>query len=1086
MNTDLPRKTFLLGCIFFILSLASLAYSKTNSRDEIKETKIWMSSSSDSQLIDYQNIKSQLTLVDTENFVTGYFTGTVWLQILIENHSMSEIEDVLAIEYPMIDKIDFYEVVDDIPVKLVSTGLEKGRSSRQLDSPYFGFNLKVPPQKTKTYLISASSKTSMSFPLKIKSLEEFNRSTHSLDFRLGIYVGFILLLIIYNFSLGITTRDRSHLLYAGTVLFFHGLTLLAVFGYPSRFFWPEAAWLSTRQHSIFEGLAVGFSLLFANNFLDLNQTNKKISTAFKTWACLGFISAAMGLYFDNVFILGWSLLNGILSSIASLVVGGYAYKKTRSNESFFFFLAWTMFLIPTLVYCFKYIGLIQSGEIIAVSVLFGAAIEAGILSIALGFKIRKISFEKFAAQAEALRNIKFAKEKQDNFIANTSHELRTPVGVIMGLIDLVLKSPNINSTLKSNAQMIKLNANKLYRLVEDLLTAAKLKKSKLRIAATRFCLKKLVTETTELLSIPASKKSIRIKLIVPSNEVNVFGDRFKLGQVLANLVDNAIKFSDGKDIAVTLELENKANAIITVEDNGIGISNDQLQNIFVPFMQAEDHLNRSSEGLGLGLHIAKQIIEIHKGCINVNSTLGEGTKFTINIPTNLTTEDFLNIQGVNQPKRIPSHLIAEELHSYGFKDIIGKYRGELIKILLVEDNDGNKLLLTQIFNSELFDVAIASDAYAAMKIIEEGWQPDLAIIDVMLPKIDGISLTKKIRENLDPTTLPIVLLTAKSDENTLINGFKAGANEFISKPVNEVELLTRVRKHLELADLRKAANQFVPSGLVSLFEKKKITDLELGTFASLEKAVLFSDIRNFSSFSESVEDEDLYKFIMSYLLQMSPIVRKHNGFIDKFIGDAIMAIFDRNEDCLNCAVEMIDSLKDFNKARIIRGRPEINIGIGLHAGDIVAGIIGNPERLEATVLGDKVNTASRLEAATKYYNVDILASEYLIDNLDHSFSKPIRFIDKVRLYGKNEATELYEIVADPSGKYLDSITLREMRGLIGAGKYQECIDKFSGIFDDFPNDPILSKYQDWVKKGEQGVVLPFDPKGNYVFSKKSA
>jgi class 3 adenylate cyclase len=218
---------------------------------------------------------------------------------------------------------------------------------------------------------------------------------------------------------------------------------------------------------------------------------------------------------------------------------------------------------------------------------------------------------------------------------------------------------------------------------------------------------------------------------------------------------------------------------------------------------------------------------------------------------------------------------------------------------------------------------------------------------------------------------------------------------------------------------------------------------------------------------------------------MSPIVKKHDGFIDKFIGDGIMAVFESADSCVNCAIEMLSLLPEYNKARSDRGRIPINMGIGIHTGHVIAGIIGDPERLEATVLGDKVNTASRLEQITKNYSVDIVASKEVVDSLGPKVAANVRFIDKVKLYGKGDSMEIFEIAkANETNKFFDSGSLKQIRDLITTSKFSEAINNLEPLLKTFPADPIIQMYFEMSKDGLAGKPLPVDIKGNHVFLKK--
>ena len=174
--------------------------------------------------------------------------------------------------------------------------------------------------------------------------------------------------------------------------------------------------------------------------------------------------------------------------------------------------------------------------------------------------------------------------------------------------------------------------------------------------------------------------------------------------------------------------------------------------------------------------------------------------------------------------------------------------------------------------------------------------------------------------------------------------------------------------------------------------------------------VLFSDIRDFTPLSESMTPAEAFAFVNDYLGTMAPIIREYGGFIDKYIGDAIMAIFPGSpQDAVAAGLKMEESLQHFNQHTATAGKPPIRIGIGIHTGQLVAGIIGFADRLEGTVIGDCVNTASRLEGATKDLPVSLLVSETVVEELGDAAEYAIDSLGEVEIKGKKEKLKVYGI-----------------------------------------------------------------------------
>jgi len=225
------------------------------------------------------------------------------------------------------------------------------------------------------------------------------------------------------------------------------------------------------------------------------------------------------------------------------------------------------------------------------------------------------------------------------------------------------------------------------------------------------------------------------------------------------------------------------------------------------------------------------------------------------------------------------------------------------------------------------------------------------------------------------------------------------------------KLYTEVRENeSRLAQLNKAYERFVPSQFLQFLKKSSIIDVELGDQVQLEMSVLFSDIRNFTTLSESMTPEDNFKFINSYLSRMEPIINENNGFIDKYIGDAIMALFSGEADnAVKAGIAMLHSLIEYNQNRANYDYAPIQIGIGINTGSLMLGTVGGQNRMDGTVISDAVNLASRMEGLTKNYGVSLLITQATYSRLENLSQYAIRTLDKVKVKGKSELVTIYEV-----------------------------------------------------------------------------
>ena len=217
------------------------------------------------------------------------------------------------------------------------------------------------------------------------------------------------------------------------------------------------------------------------------------------------------------------------------------------------------------------------------------------------------------------------------------------------------------------------------------------------------------------------------------------------------------------------------------------------------------------------------------------------------------------------------------------------------------------------------------------------------------------------------------------------------------------------QKSKQLREINIVSNKFVPKTFLNFLGKTNILDATLGDYVEKQVTVMFSDIRDYTSLSEKMTPKQNFKFVNAFNQRMGPIIQQNKGFINQYLGDGVMAIFPESaEDTLKAAISMQQSLNTYNQLRIRKERVPLRMGIGLHAGLLIMGIIGYDERMDAAIISDTVNTASRLERLTKYFRVSILVSDTVINNLDNKEAFSLRYLGLVQVKGKQEAIKIYE------------------------------------------------------------------------------
>jgi two-component system, sensor histidine kinase ChiS len=398
------------------------------------------------------------------------------------------------------------------------------------------------------------------------------------------------------------------------------------------------------------------------------------------------------------------------------------------------------------------------------------------------------------------KQLQLADKQKDEFLVNTSHELRNPlhgiINIAQALLDDKMNPPTEKN--KKSLEILITVGRRMTIMLDDLFDVTRLKERRVRLKVKDLRLQSIINGVLEILQYMIEGKPITIKIDIPDSFPSVLADENRLVQILFNLLHNAIKFTDEGEIVVSAVLQNEM-ASIHIRDTGIGISKEVQQKIFQPYEQG-DHGSRLSGGFGLGLSICKELVELHGGKLLIHSSPGNGSEFIFTLPLSgesieqderdLKALDFNssfhidNIQISSLPTEI--NLVKEDSTS-----------SSKPKILAVDDDVVNLKVIQEILGTSQYNITKAiSGPEALSKLNTE--QYDLIIADVMMPHMSGYELCTAIRKRFSITELPILLLTARNRSEDIYTGFNSGANDYVTKPVDAWELRSRVRGLTEM------------------------------------------------------------------------------------------------------------------------------------------------------------------------------------------------------------------------------------------------------------------------------------------------
>ncbi len=612
-------------------------------------------------------------------------------------------------------------------------------------------------------------------------------------------------------------------------------------------------------------------------------------------------------------------------------------------------------------------------------------------------------YQKSRSLADSL--LKLDRQKTQ-FFQNISHEFRTPLTLMLGPLESAVAQQQ-DLPLEQAAIALR-NSRRLLRLVNQLLDLQRLDAGRMQPSFRPCDLSAFVNQIVDAFRPYCEKKEIHLVTQLSYCPL-LYIDTEKFDKVLYNLLSNAMKFTPtGGRITVKVETAG-SHCLLQVKDTGIGIHPEQIPHLFERFHQAERSANRSYEGSGLGLALVKELVELHKGQITVESVYGAGTTFTVWLQTgtvHLPLESLLEVPTEIQLRRSAAveladlEILADKSRFEAKEDGLKLQTSPSPLILVVDDNPDLQTYVSSILRSGGYQVQVACNGAEGFYLAQMH-SPDLIVTDLMMPQLSGLEMIWLIRKEENLKGIPIILLTAKTDEETRISGTEGGADAYLAKPFNNRELLAEVRNLLALKENERRVielntyltesvlRRFLPPAMVKKAARGELI-LDLRPEPRLI-TILFSDIVGFTQLANTLRSRRVAELLNQYLETMTKVVFDNGGTVDKFMGDAILAIFGAPEELtpneqvakvIATARTMHSALSLLNHhwlAQGLMGYPPVQFRCGIHQGTAVVGMFGSPERAEYTAIGPSVNIAARLQqaAAPSQILVSATVADYL-------------------------------------------------------------------------------------------------------------
>lgn len=581
----------------------------------------------------------------TESLNAGFSSSAFWLRVdlLYRPRDARVHRDwLLELAYPPLDYVDFYLPDVDGTQKLAwQTGDMLPFHSRQIKQNNYLFELPLLPGQSKTVYLRVKSSSSMQVPLALWSTSAYLEEQPSRLYVLGVLFGVLLVMLIYNLCIYVGVRDPSYLYYVLYIAPF-ALYQISLNGIGVEFLWPENPWLANLAPVFLLMLSILFACQFSRSFLQTRTIGLWLDRS------LVLLMVAAGLIMALSLVPNFGLalrLSGavVLTFTVMVFVAGITAMVHKVPIAFYFVVAWTAFLLGSSIHVAMMMGYLPHSFFTMYANQIGSALEAALLSMALAARINQSRQEHAQVMREASENLERANQQlaasnrlKDEFLASLTHELRTPMNGVIGSLEL-MQTVELNEELASYHQTAASSAEDMMNLVNSILTLSELQAGRVSLIREPFSLGDVFVKLRERFADTAYAKGLSFSIErVESLPDKVIGDVGKLRQCLECLVDNAIKFTVSGAVEVRVRAQHEGGAalrlFVEVIDSGIGFGRMDEATLYQHFFQLDGSLTRQYGGLGIGLAICSQLMELQGGRLSHRSESGKGSCFIVSVP----------------------------------------------------------------------------------------------------------------------------------------------------------------------------------------------------------------------------------------------------------------------------------------------------------------------------------------------------------------------------------------------------------------------------------------------------------------------
>ncbi len=726
----------------------------------------------------------------------GFSPSVFWARLQIENQSTEN--EWFALVRPSylqtVDQIDLYLPQPDGGFRQYRDGEcvpDAKTMIPEIHTP--SFKIDLPPGQRQTLYFRIVDEGLIYLPFELYNQQSLLLYQKDFFIWLGL-LGAFSFFFLYNLMIYWSLRDSVFIYFCLQLLSFPmGIFLLEL-----NIILPElTVWWSNRIKELYPAYVFITWLLLAKSYFQINRQTPVLNLWIWTLLLMSLLGATAFFLLPYHWCLQTWAWQGIIVTLSTLVIAIiYRIKGFRARR---YFLEGCSFAFLT--HCIRTFDLLG-----IISIHFfenhwnleaaNSAIALLLVSFALIDRYNINRKELIAVQQSAVKSLQQAEKAKDEFLANTSHELRTPLSGIIGLTeDLLMRCKNnVTTGWQPQLMIIVHSARRLTTLIDDILDTTRIRQGKLQLAVKPVDFKSILKLVAALCRPLTDPEKVQIQTEASEEPLLVMADEDRLQQILINLIKNAIAFTPEGLIRITAEKEEKFLKV-SVIDTGIGIAEEQQSVIFDRFTQLDGSMERASGGIGLGLTITRQLVELQGGRIAVKSSPGKGAHFCFTLP--LAAEDIRISSGTARGERMDIAVAIPSPATLPVPSSHGSQKRDSAQILIVDDEQISLHVLHNHLTTSGYNVTSARDAFEAGALLKI--KPfDLVVLDIMMPRKNGYAFCMDLRRDFDPTELPVIMLTARSRSEDIVKGFDCGVNDYLTKPVNRIELLTRIQTCLKL------------------------------------------------------------------------------------------------------------------------------------------------------------------------------------------------------------------------------------------------------------------------------------------------